>query len=85
MPVKDPKTHTWASYVPVDCRSGDAAPAEIPRTAVGPQVEWRKGTRQCVFNWQVPDLAGRCVRLDLSLADGSTHQARFRIKERRAS
>jgi hypothetical protein len=38
-----------------------------------------------VFNWQVPDLAGRCVRLDLSLADGSTHQARFRIKERRAS
>jgi len=83
--VKDPKTKTWASYVPVDCRSGDAAPAEIPRAAVGPEVQWLKGTRQFLFRWQAPDLAGRCVRLDLSLADGSTHQARFRIKGRRTS
>ena len=81
--VNDPKTKTWASYVPVDCRSGDAAPAEISRAAVGSQVQWRKGKRQFAFHWQAPDLAGRCVRLDLSLADGSNHQAFFRIKGRR--
>ncbi|MEZ5095970.1 MAG: PxKF domain-containing protein [Nocardioides sp.] len=71
------------SYVAVECSTGEpvlgatAVPVDLAGASA---LRYSSGNSVYRFTWKTTkSMAGSCVRLDLALADGSTHSALFQV------
>ena len=68
-------------YLQISCTALGASAADAPITtlATGGTV-LRYTDSQFIFNWKTPSGAGKCYRVTMTAADGSTIQAYFKMK-----
>jgi hypothetical protein len=61
--------------------SHDSVDALEMSTPGATELRYSAGDEQFIFNWQTPNAPGtRCYRVVLTLDDGTTHMADFRLK-----
>lgn len=78
--VTDTAALEGSQYVSIQCDGNLPQDAVETTVSGGSILRWDSSTLQFVYNWKTPSLPNRCVRLDLTFNDGTTHSAYFKLK-----